>query len=88
MKRPKLFDTFLYQHYKCTGHSPKDISVQPVKKVTYQEISSSRFKIIKRHETKLKGLNFIQTPFPLGFNNYIYHESNTSNMAEFDVFPF
>ena len=38
MKKPKQFDTFLYQHFKCTGHFPNDISVQPVEKITYQKI--------------------------------------------------
>ena len=48
MKKPKQLDTFLYQHFKCTGHSPNDISVQPVEKITYKENSSTRFKIIKK----------------------------------------
>ena len=65
MKKLKQFDTFLYQHFKCTGHSPNDISVQPVVKTAYQENSYSRFKIIKRHETELKWIEFLQTPFPL-----------------------
>ena len=81
MKKPKHFDTFLYQHFKCTGHSLNDISVQPVEKITYQE-NSSKFKIIKRHETKLKWIKFLQTHFPLGFND------NISKMADFDVFSF
>ena len=84
MKKPKPIDTFLYQHFKLTGHSPNDVLVQPVEKLTYDKNSSSRFKIIKRHETELKSL---QTPFPLGFNDNIYHEGNISKMPDFDVFP-
>ena len=53
MKKPKPIDTFLYQHIKLTGHSPNDVLVQPVEKLTYDKNSSSRFKIIKRHETEL-----------------------------------
>ena len=52
MKKPTLIDTFLYQHFKLTGHSPNDVLVQPMEKVTYDKNSSSRFKIIKRHETE------------------------------------
>ena len=52
MKKPKPIDTFLYQHFKLTGHSPNDALVQPVEKLTYEKNSSSRFKIIKRHESK------------------------------------
>ena len=28
----------------------------------------------------------LQTPFPIGFNDNIYHESNISKMPDFDVF--
>ena len=45
-----------------------------------------RFKIIKRHETELKWIKLLQTPFPLGFNDTIYHECNISKMPDFDVF--
>ena len=27
MKKPKPIDTFLYQHFKRTGHSPNDVLV-------------------------------------------------------------
>ena len=64
--------TFLYQHFKRTGHSPNNVIVQPVEKISYDENSSVRFKNIKRFETKLKLINLLQTPFPLGFNDNIY----------------
>ena len=38
MKKPKPTDTFLYQHFKRTGHSPNDVLVQPVEKLTYDKI--------------------------------------------------
>ena len=28
----------------------------------------------------------MQSPFPLGFNDNIYHEGNISKMSDFDVF--
>ena len=34
MKKPQLIDTFLYQHFKLFGHSPNDVLVQPVEKLT------------------------------------------------------
>ena len=52
MKKP--IDTFLYQHFKLTSHSPNDVLVQPVEKLTYNKTFSSKLKIIKRHETELK----------------------------------
>ena len=79
-------DTFLYQYFKLTGHSPNDVLVQPVEKLTHDKNSSSRFKIIKRHKTELKWIKLLQTPFPLGFNDNIFHEGNISKMPNFDVF--
>ena len=86
MKKPKPIDTFLYQHFKLTGHSPNDVLVQPVEKLTYEKNSSSRFKILKRHETELKWIKLLQTAFPLGVNDNIYREGNISKMPNFDVF--
>ena len=34
----------------------------------------------------LNGINFLQSTFPLGFNDNIYHEGNFSRMPDFDVF--
>ena len=34
----------------------------------------------------MKWIKFLQSPFPLGFNDNIYHESNISKMPDFDVF--
>ena len=59
--------------------------MQPVEKLTYDINSSSRFKLIKRHETELKWRKLLQTPFPLGFNDNIYHEGNISKMPDFGV---
>ena len=59
---------------------------KPVEKITYDANSTSRFKIIKRHETELKRLKLLQTPYPLGFNDTIYNEGNLSKMPDFDVF--
>ena len=54
-------------------------------KISYDEHSSVRFKNIKRFETELKWIKLLQTPFPLGFNDNIYHEGNISKMPDFDV---
>ena len=39
-----------------------------------------------RHETELKWIKSLQTPFPLGFNDNIYYVGNISKMPDFDVF--
>lgn len=86
MKKPKKLDNFLYRHFKQTGHSPNNISIQPVEKINFDVNATRRFKIIKRHETELKWIKLLQTPYPLGFNDNIYHEGNISKMQDFDVF--
>ena len=48
---PKEIDNFLYRHFKRKGRTPANILVQPVEKITYDANSTSRFKIIKLHET-------------------------------------
>ena len=45
-------------------------------------------KNIKRNETELKWIKFMQSHFPLDFNDNIYHEGNISKMPDFDVFSF
>ena len=56
------------------------------KRNSHIENYSARFKFIKRHKTDLKWIKVLQTPFPLGFNDYIYHEVNIFKMADFYVF--
>ena len=63
IRKPQNNDTFLYQHFKRTGHSPNNVIVQPLEKISYDEKSSVRFKNIKRFETELKWIKLLQTPF-------------------------
>ena len=60
--------------------------VQPVEKNIQKSNSTERFKNILRHELELKWIKRLQTPFPLGFNDNIYHEGNISKMPDFDAF--
>ena len=55
-------------------------------KIIYDPNSSTRLKNIKRHETELKWIKLLQSPFPLGFNDNLYHEGNISKMPDFDGF--
>ena len=86
IKKPKNIDTFLYQHFKRTGHSPDNVLVQPVEKLIYDENSSMRLNTIKRFEIELKWIKLLQSASPLGFNDNIYQEGNISKMPDFDVF--
>ena len=84
INKPKN-DIFLYRHFKRTEHSLNDITIQSVEKNNYDINCTSRFKIMKRHETELKRRNPLKTPFPLGFNHNIYHEGNIYKMPDFDI---
>ena len=54
--------------------------------ITYDENSTPQFKIIKMHETELKWIKLLQTPFPLGFNDNIYQEGKISKISDFNIF--
>ena len=86
IKKPKKIDTFLYQHFKRTGHSPENVLVQTVEKMIYDENSLVRFNTIKRLKTELKWIKLLQSASLLGFNDNIYQEGNISKMQDFDVF--
>ena len=86
IKKPKIIDTFLYQHFKRTGHSPDNVLVQPVAKMIYDKNSSMRFNTIKMLETELKWIKVLQSASPLGFNDNIYQEGNIFKMPDLDVF--
>ena len=85
-KKPRNIDNFLYRHFKQTNHSTSSISIQPVKKITYGDNPTKRYRNILRHELELKWIKLLQTPYPLGFNDNIYHEGNISRLPDFDVF--
>ena len=65
IKKPKKIDSFLYQHFKRTGHPPDNVLVQQVEKLIYDENSSVRFNIIKRLETEFKRIKLLQSASPL-----------------------
>ena len=62
--------------------------LQPVEEMIFDSNSTERYKNIFRHETELKWIKLLQTPFPLGFNDNIYHQGNISKMPDFDVHVF
>ena len=87
IKNPKKSGTF-YQHFKRTGHSPNNVLVQPVEKLSNDENSTVRFNhvTIKRFETELKWIKLLQSASPLDFNDNIYNVGNISKMPDFDLF--
>ena len=47
------------------------------KNIIHKSNSTERLKNILRHELELKWIKCLQTPFPVGFNDNIYHEGIT-----------
>ena len=60
--------------------------LQPVEEMIFDSNSTEKYKNIFRNETEIKWIKLLQTPFPLGFNENIYHQGNTSKMPDFNVF--
>ena len=60
--------------------------LQPVEEMIFNSNSTERYKHIFRHETELKWIISLQTPFPLGFNDKMYHQGNFSKMPDFDLY--
>ena len=86
INKPRPFETLLYQHFKRTGHSVQDVTIQPVENISYDHSTTKTTKKAILHETELKWIKLLQTPFPLGLNDNIYHKGNISRMPDLDVY--
>jgi len=72
----KKIRNLLYNHFRKSGHNFKDVSVQPVEHITYDNDATRNFKSKSRFKAELNWLKNLQTPFPLGFNDNIYQSGN------------
>jgi len=86
INKPKPLETLLYQHFKRTGHSVNNVTIQPVEKIIYDPSTTKTTKKAILQETELKWIKLLQTPFPLGLNDNIYHKGNISRMPDYDVY--
>jgi len=77
---------FLYQHFRKSGHSFNNITVQPVEHLTYDDATTSSFKSKARFIAELNWIKKLQTPFPLGLNDNIYQCGNISKDPSIDIF--
>lgn len=57
-----------------------------MEEIIYDKNATARFKIIKRHDLELKWIKSLQSAFPLGLNDNIYHQGNISKTPDFDAF--
>ena len=86
IKNNQKYKTYLYQHFRNTGHTLRDVVIQPVEKVIYDDNSSVCVKNSIRHIRELEWIKQLQTPFPLGLNDNIYQKFNISRNPDMDVF--
>jgi len=84
--RNKKTRNFLYNHFRKSGHNFKDVSVQPVEHIIYDNDATSSFKSKSRFIAELNWLKNLQTPFPLGLNDNIYQSGNISKDPSIDIF--
>ena len=76
----------MYCHFKATGHSVTNISIQPVEQIDFDPNASKSFKVQARHMAELNWIRKLQTPYPLGLNDNIYKQGNISNNPDIDIF--
>ena len=77
---------YVYQHFRQTGHSIKNLTIQPVEFLNFNKTDTNGFKIKARHIAELKWIKRLQTPFPLGLNDNIYQIGNISKDPSIDIF--
>ena len=82
-KRPL---TFLHQHFRKSGHSYRDITIQPLEQLVFDTTATTGFKIQARHLAELKWTTKLQTAHPLGLNDNIHRVGNISNTPDIDIF--
>ena len=78
----KTKKTFLYQHFTIPGHTINNVIIQPVELMPNGILTSN--KELLDHE--LNWIKSLQSPYPLGFNDNIYHQGNISKNANIDIF--
>ena len=79
-------NNIIYQHFKKSGHTIKDITIQPVEQLQFDNTVTSGFKMKARCTAELKWIKNLQTPFPLGLNDNILHKGNISRDPDIDIF--
>ena len=86
IRNSKKYKNFLYNHFRTTGHTVNDVTLQPLEYITFDNTASKGYKIQARHNAELKWIKNLQTPYPLGLNDNIYREGNISKSPDIDVF--
>jgi hypothetical protein len=76
----------LYDHFSKSGHSFKDIIIQPLEYLDFDRTLTKSFKVQARLLAELNWIKLLQTPYPLGLNDNIYREGNISKNPDIDVF--
>ena len=86
MRNRNKFTTFLYQHFRKSGHTFNQVTIQPVEQIVYDKNATSSFKIKARHLAEFNWIKNLQSPFPLGLNDNIFQEGNISRNPDIDIF--
>ena len=78
----------MYQHFLKSGHDVKNISIQPVEHVSYDQNATSSFKSKARFISEFILIKNLQTSFPFGLNDNtcIYQSGDISKNPSIDIF--
>ena len=80
-----MLSTLAYTLLKIVGSYYSFLVIFKSNKLTDSHINRY-FYLRNRHETEFKWIKLLQTLFPLGFNDNIYHEGSISKMFDFNIF--
>lgn len=74
---------FIYQHFRLPGHS---FYIQPVQQLSYDINAGKKLRTTARLIAEHEWIKKLQTPFPLGLNDNMYHFGNISKDPSIDIF--
>lgn len=86
IKNNNKFKTYLYQHFRKTGHSYKQVTIQPVEEIVYDPNTTLSMRNKVRLVREFDWIKKLQTPFPIGLNDNLFQFGNISRNSEFDIF--
>ena len=84
--RKNKVKTFLYSHFRQTGHSFNKTNIQIVEDISFESNTNNGNKNKTRYNAELQWIKKLQTPFPLGLNDNIYQIGNISKDTGIDIF--
>ena len=84
-RKPKKFKSIIYQHLGKHNHSIRFIKFQPLETIQKQQEQSHKQIEDSRNIIELSWIKRLQTAYPLGLNDNILGQGNTSPTYPIDI---